>query len=143
LSSWYGNLIFEWRDGGESIVNPYAPEAERKRSKSSIIPTLTCASPSFFSWQACNWKQSARCKICSNRNGCLFPYEHRAITIVISSLCTFRSRAASNMGMTSWADWDKEHINIGLVYRSAVSQSAPGFARPADKLLSYVLLQPL
>ncbi len=45
--------------------------------------------------------------------------------------------------MTSWADWDKEHINIGLVYRSAVSQSAPGFARPADKLLSYVLLQPL
>ena len=128
LSSWYGNLIFEWRDGGESIVNPYAPEAEQKKIKIVDYSNFDLRVSKLF--QLAGMQLEAICTVQNLLEQKRLSFSNMSTAQYdryIESL-HFPFESGEQHGDDQLGDWDKEHINIGWF-------TAPLFLNPRRVLL--------
>ncbi|MBN1540922.1 TonB-dependent receptor [candidate division KSB1 bacterium] len=128
LSAWYANFCFEWRDGGEQIINPFAPENQQKKIQVVDYSNLDLRVSKMFHLAGMQLELIGTVqnlldqKRLSFRNMSTAQYDR-----YIDSL-HFPFESGDEKGDDKLGEWDKEHINVGWF-------TAPLFLNPQRILL--------
>jgi len=128
LSNIFVNVIFEWKDGGRQIVNPYEPEEKQKEIEVVDYSNVDLRASKAVKFVGLDLEFVLTVQNLLNQKRLSFQNMSTAQFDRYKDSLHFPFETGDQYGNDKLGDWDKEHIDVGWF-------TAPLFLNPRRVLL--------